>query len=102
MGPARRRRRSAAWARVPLASAPGLSAAALAAQTLVTDLGRFADAEALLIDNLAQAGAGAAQLRYLLTQLFYWEGRLDEMRLLLQQGWSDVAATGPATSGTCG
>jgi enediyne biosynthesis protein E4 len=77
-----------AWARVPLASAPGLSAVALSAQTLVTDLGRFADAEALLLDNLAEAGAGAAQLRYLLTQLFYWEGRLDEMRLLLQQGWS--------------
>jgi tetratricopeptide (TPR) repeat protein len=77
----------AAWARVPLASALGLSAAALRAQTLVKDLGRFADAEAILLDDLARAGPRGVQLRYLLTQLFYWEGRRDEMRALLQQGW---------------
>ncbi len=27
-------------------------------------------------------------MRYLLTQLFYWEGRLDEMRRLVQERWN--------------
>jgi len=77
-----------AWARVPLESPWGLNASMARANTLVNDLGRFGDAETVLTLALARAGPSASQHRYLLTQLFYWEGRLDEMRRLLQEGWN--------------
>ena len=37
---------------------------------------------------LADVGPRQPEFRYLLNQLFYWEGRLDEMRRLLQEGWN--------------
>ncbi len=76
------------WERVPLESPLGLNAASARARTLVEDQGRFADAEAVLTAALARLGPRAAELRHLSTQLFYWEGRLDEMRRLLQEGWN--------------
>jgi hypothetical protein len=33
-------------------------------------------------------GTSAARVRYTLSRLFYWEGRLDEMSQLLQRGWN--------------
>ena len=77
----------AAWSRVPLESPFGVKAVVARAQVLVGDLGRFADAEAVLAAALASPGKKAPEIRYLLSQLFYWEGRLDEMRRLLQEGW---------------
>lgn len=77
-----------AWARVPLGSPRGLNAAIARAQTLAADLGRFADAEAVLRAALAKGDARAVPLRYLLTRLLYWEGRLDEMRRLVQERWN--------------
>jgi tetratricopeptide (TPR) repeat protein len=81
-----------AYARVPLASPFGADAALSRAQILIEDLGRYAEAEAVLTATLAHAGLRAAseqsRARYTLTQLLYWEGRLDEMRRLLRQGWN--------------
>ncbi len=77
-----------AWARVPLDSPRGLNAAIARARTLASDLGRFADAEDVLAAVVAHGGPRAFQHRYLLNQLFYWEGRLDEMRRLVQERWS--------------
>ncbi len=73
---------------MPLESPRGLNAAIARARTLVGDLGRFAEAESVLDRVVAEAGPRAVDHRYLLTQLFYWEGRLDEMRRLVQEGWS--------------
>jgi enediyne biosynthesis protein E4 len=77
-----------AWARVPLESSLGANAAISRVQTLVVDLGRFADAEAVFTAALPSMGLRAPQFRYSLNELFYWEGRLDEMRRILQEGWS--------------
>jgi enediyne biosynthesis protein E4 len=77
-----------AWARVPLASPWGLNAAAARVLLLKSGLGRFADAEDALTSVLADLGPRGADLRSSLAQLFYWEGRLDEMRGLLQAGWN--------------
>ncbi len=79
---------AAAWARVPPKSPLGPNAAIARARTLFRDLGRFADAEAALVSVAAEADRRAVPYRYLLTQLFYLEGRLDEMRQLLQERWS--------------
>ena len=85
---ARREAALAAWARVPLESPWGLNAAIARARTLVGDLGRFADAETVLTPTLPLSDRRAFQHRYLMTELFYWEGRLDEMRSLVQQRWN--------------
>jgi enediyne biosynthesis protein E4 len=77
-----------AWARVPLDSPRGLNAAIARARTLASDLGRFADAEDMLAAVVAHGGPRAIEHRYLLNQLFYWEGRFDEMRRLVQERWS--------------
>ena len=45
-----------AWARVPLDSPRGLNAAIARARTLASDLGRFADAEDVLVAVVAEAG----------------------------------------------
>ena len=65
-----------AWARVPPGSSWGPNAAIARARTLVGDLGRFTDAEAVLMLAVADADPRTAQHRYLLAQLVYWEGRL--------------------------
>jgi enediyne biosynthesis protein E4 len=77
-----------AWARVPLESPLGPNAAIARARTLVADLGRLADAEVVLARASTYRDPRAAQLRYLLTEVYYWEGRLDEMRRLIQEWWS--------------
>ena len=45
-----------AWARVPLDSPRGLNAAIGRARTLASDLGRFADAEDVLVEVVAHGG----------------------------------------------
>ncbi|MGP0068326.1 MAG: FG-GAP-like repeat-containing protein [Isosphaeraceae bacterium] len=77
-----------AWARVPLKSALGLNAAIARARTLAGDLGRLSDAEAVLAATLDHVGPNSPDFRYLLNQILYWEGRFDEMRRRLQDGWS--------------
>jgi enediyne biosynthesis protein E4 len=80
-----------AWARVPLISTFGADAALARADTMVQDLGRFADAEVFLADALASIGSREPRLRSLLNQLLFWEGRLDEARRLIQGGWNSSA-----------
>jgi tetratricopeptide (TPR) repeat protein len=77
-----------AWARVPPESPLAPSAAIARGRTLFHDLGRFADAEAVLAVAVDYADPHAVQRRYLLTELFYLEGRLDEMRRLVQERWN--------------
>ncbi len=77
-----------AWARVPLSSRWGSNAAVARARLLIHGLGRFADAEAVLTAAWAGLGPRGAELRSLSTQLFYWEGRLDEIRRLRQEAWN--------------
>jgi enediyne biosynthesis protein E4 len=78
-----------AWARVPLTSSFGANAALARAETMVQELGRFAGAEAVIIDALPSVGPREPQLRNLFNQLLFWEGRLDEARRLLQSGWNN-------------
>ncbi|HZW32679.1 MAG TPA: FG-GAP-like repeat-containing protein, partial [Isosphaeraceae bacterium] len=78
----------AGWARVPLKSPFGVKAALERALTLINDLGRYAEGELVLTEALACAGPDAAQIRSTLSQLYYWEGRLEEVRRLNQVGWS--------------
>ena len=78
----------AAWERVPLISPFGAKAALARAETMVQDLGRFADAEVVLSDALPIVGSREPQLRNLFNQLLFWEGRVDEARRLLQSGWN--------------
>jgi enediyne biosynthesis protein E4 len=78
-----------AWERVPLTSSLGANAARARAETLIQELGRFAEAEQVLIDALASVGPREPQLRSLFNQLLFWEGRLDEARRLLQTGWNN-------------
>jgi enediyne biosynthesis protein E4 len=77
-----------AWARVPFKSPLGANAALGRAETMVQDLGRFADAEIVLTDALASIGPREPQLRNLFDQLLFWEGRLDEARRSIQAGWN--------------
>jgi len=84
----RRESALAAWARVPLKSPWGPNAAIARARTFVADLGRLADAETVLAPAVGLNDPRAPILRQLLTEIYYWEGRLDEMRRLVQQGWN--------------
>jgi tetratricopeptide (TPR) repeat protein len=78
-----------AYGRVPRSSEWSAAAAVARGRILIDDLGRFTEAEAVLCEAAIHAGRNpaAARARYALNQLFYWEGRLDEMRRLLQEGW---------------
>jgi tetratricopeptide (TPR) repeat protein len=85
----------AAWSLIP-PSSPRTHAAVLArAQTLVTNLGRFADAEAVLESALRQPGSSSVELRHALGQLYFWESRPAAMRRLIIEGrreWRNSAA----------
>jgi hypothetical protein len=85
----------AAWSRVPVGS-PGAGRAALArAQTLVGNLGRFADAEAVLEAALSEEGPSRLDIRHALEQLYFWERRPEAMRRLIRESsrdWRDPAA----------
>ena len=78
----------AAWERVPLVSPFGAKAALARAETMVQELGRFADAEVVLSDALPIIGSREPQLPNLFNQLLFWEGRVDEARRSIQAGWN--------------
>jgi tetratricopeptide (TPR) repeat protein len=77
----------AAWSVVPPGSDFATRALLARAQTLVGDFGRFADAEPLLQTARRGTGPAAVEARYALFQLFFYQGRHDEMRRLLEEGW---------------
>jgi enediyne biosynthesis protein E4 len=86
----------ACWSRIPPGSPRAASAALARAQTLVGDLGRFADAETILEAALPDAGPAARlEMRHTLSQLYFYEFRSDAMRRLIRDGrrdWRDPAA----------
>lgn len=81
----------AAWSRVPLSSAWGAKAGLARARTVVGDLGRFTEGEALLELLFAQPGSQREEIRHTLAELYFWEGRRSAMRGLLERGWNSAA-----------
>jgi tetratricopeptide (TPR) repeat protein len=77
----------AAWARVPQGSPRPLSATLAMGRTLLRSLGRMRDAELCFSEVALGAGMAASEARWALTELLLWEGRLDEVRLLLKDIW---------------
>ena len=75
----------AAWSRVDLRSDWGVRAGLARAQTLVGDLGRFRDAEAILEGLLRHGGPARDEVRHTLSELYFWEGRRDAVRRLIEQ-----------------
>jgi enediyne biosynthesis protein E4 len=79
----------AAWSRVPRRSAYASQAADLRANELI-NLGRYSPAEAVLDAALVDAtGSDAYQLVRTLSRLYRFEGRVDDVRRLLQESWPD-------------
>ncbi|MDR3634978.1 MAG: FG-GAP-like repeat-containing protein [Isosphaeraceae bacterium] len=77
----------AAWTRVPRNSPRADVADLRRAETFITDRGRFAEGEALLVPIAAGTGPYAGEARQLLLRLVRHEVRLDDLRKLLQQDW---------------
>ena len=77
----------AAWSRVPAGSLKSPWAELSRARTLVTDLGRFSEAERLLEKLVERPGPARDEARRTLAQLYFYEGRDDATRRLIQMGW---------------
>jgi tetratricopeptide (TPR) repeat protein len=80
-----------AWSRVGLDTSWGVKAGLARARTLVGDLGQFAEGEALLEALLAEPGPQHEEVRHTLAELYFWEGRRDMIRRLLEREWSSAA-----------
>jgi tetratricopeptide (TPR) repeat protein len=81
----------AAWSRVDSHS-PWYTQAGLArASALVTELGRFSDAETLLLSLMRDPGAARDDVRNTLSELYFWEGRRGAIRRLLERDYRFAA-----------
>ena len=80
----------AAWSLIPSKSSRAPRAALAMARTLVGDLGRFADAEAILEKALEKPSPNRVEIRQTLSQLYFWESRREWMRRLILQGWDEA------------
>ena len=84
-----------AWSRIP-DDAPNAGPVALArARTLVGNLGRFAEAEAVLEAAFRRAGPARLEIAHTLSQLYFFESRPDAMRRLIREtrpDWRDPSA----------
>jgi len=76
-----------AWSRVEPRSPWDVRARLARARTAVGDLGRFSDAEAILAGLQPEAGPARDEVRHTLSELYFWEGRRDAMRRLLEEGY---------------
>jgi tetratricopeptide (TPR) repeat protein len=76
-----------AWAHVPPRSPIAASAALARGRALMMSKGRFIEAEAALRSAARGTTARAAEARWALATLLLWEGRLDEVRALLEAIW---------------
>ncbi len=68
------------------------------AETLVTNLGRFADAEVVLEAAVGKPGSSRLEIRHSLGQLYFWESRPSADRRLIVEGrreWPNPAAELP-------
>ena len=80
----------AAWSRIPPDSPRAASIALARARTLVGNLGRFADAEAILEAALRPApGPARLEIAHTLSQLYFFESRPGAMRRLILGGRAD-------------
>ncbi len=61
------------------------------ARTLVGDLGRFSDGERVLETLLGDPGPHQEETRHTLAELYFWEGRRDEMRRLIESKYSSAS-----------
>ena len=77
----------AAWARVPVTSPLAASAALSRGRVLARSNSRFIEAEAAYRAAALGTGARAIEARWALATLLLWEGRLDEVRSLLEEIW---------------
>jgi enediyne biosynthesis protein E4 len=77
----------AAWSRVPAGSRLAVAAALARAKALVSDLGRFAEAEEALRPAIRGHDPAAVEARHALFQLLFYQGRGDEMRRLIEDAW---------------
>ena len=85
----------ASWSLVPANSPRGYNAVLARAHTLIHNLGRFAEAEAILEAGLRQPGRSRLEIRHDLGQLYFWESRPSAIRRLIIEGrreWQDPAA----------
>ncbi len=76
------------WSMVPSRSPRADQANLARAQTLVSEYGRFAEAESLLQKAANGDGDAATQARHALSQLYFYEGRLSELREWIEAGWN--------------
>ena len=60
-------------------------------RTLVGDLGRFSDGETILVALLRKAGSQHDEVRHTLSELYFWEGRRDAIRRLIEQTGASAA-----------
>ena len=77
----------AAWTRVPWESPLFDQAGVERGRLLIRRYGRFSEAEDLLRSLLRRNHPPPARTRWLLAELLLWEGRLGEVRHLLQEGF---------------
>jgi tetratricopeptide (TPR) repeat protein len=87
-----------AWARVPSSSLFAAPAVRGRAEVLV-DQGRFADAERLLNDALADPRIAPDDLRRYLAPLYLLEGRFEDARRIVEASWEYLDQTGRGDSG---
>ena len=79
----------AAWSRVAPGSPRGAQAALARGQTLASDLGRFAEAEAVWEPAMAGGGPVRVGIMHALSQLYFFESRREAMRRLILDHWRD-------------
>jgi tetratricopeptide (TPR) repeat protein len=85
----------AAWERVDPRSSWAGRAGLARARTLVGDLGRFSDGEAILLSLLELPRPEREEARHSLTELYFWEGRRGSACRLLEASWN--TASDPVT-----
>jgi len=78
-----------AWSLVPPDSPRAVPVALARARTLITDLGRYDEAETVLRDALRVRGPFALEVRHTLSQLYFLESRTYEMRRVIRDGWRE-------------
>ncbi|AMV39403.1 FG-GAP-like repeat-containing protein [Planctomyces sp. SH-PL62] len=82
----------AAWAGVSPGNEWWGKASLARARTLVGDMGRFSEAEALLEAMLdgAAAPADRDEVRRTLSELYFWQGRREEVLGLIEENWRNT------------
>ena len=77
-----------AWARIPPQSPFAAQIALPRAQALILNRGQFSAAEEILETAIKSRDSSSIEARQTLARLYFWQGRLREMRRLLQAGWT--------------